>query len=137
MTVKFHYSYRDASNYKEFGEVLFEGELAEGDVGLITDAANEDGDGFVASQVGLEPLQPHMERWGRFPNPDDHGSSEIPRPPEDTDAEGVTDPRPWRQFVAEFVAMKGKWDPVKECELLGIDLFAEWDDNDGEGEEDE
>lgn len=131
MAVRFEYMYRDASNYKELAEVIFAGSLA-GDDGARLRAAAEGGEGFVASQVGLEPLQPRMVS---FPSIDDHGYSELPEwyvPEEVSEADGITDPREWGEFLAAFEREGAAgWDPVAECELLGIDTAGQDDRDEG------
>lgn len=128
MAVRFEYMYRDASNYKEHAEAIFAGNLVGSD-GERLRAVAEDGENFVASQVGLEPLQPRMIS---FPSPDDHGYSELPEdyePEEAPEEAGVTDSRTWKEFLADFEREGARgWDPVAECELLGIDPLAGWED---------
>lgn len=134
MAVKLEYMYRDAANYKEFGYVIFEGHLQPGDGERLRRAA-EGGCDFVATQVGLPPLQ---EQMLSFPSPDDHGTHELidgGDPEEVPDDEGVTDSRIWAEFLTEFEAAgKAGWDPVAECEQLGIDPTATWDDTESEEE---
>jgi len=115
MAVLFPYLYRDEDNYKERGDVVFAGELSEGDYARLM-AAAEGGEHFVAGQVGLPALQPSPgKKW-------DHGYHELDEnEPEETDDE-PTDPRAWDEFLADFEAMADKWDPVAECKRLGIPL---------------
>jgi len=122
MPVIFNYLYRDADNYKSWGTRIFRGTRFPGDLERLQ-AATEDGEHFVATQVGLTPQQPGMIS---FPSPADHGYHEIPE--DETDIEEIEtyegadlDPRTWAEFLAEFEAVgPAGWDAVKEAEDLGI-----------------
>lgn len=135
MPVKFRYLYRDADNYKEVGEAVFDGSRFPGDEQRLREAS-EAGD-FVASQVGLDPLQPRMTS---FPSPSDNGYHElisesygIEEVEETPDTEAMADGRTWTEFVGGFeAAAAAGWDPEGECEELGIDLTAEWGDEESE-----
>lgn len=72
MNSKFSYLYRDASNYKQFGYVVFSGEYAEQDKTLLLDNLHE-GDFFIPEDVGLQPLQEKFESVSI----DDHPWHEI------------------------------------------------------------
>lgn len=71
MNTKFSYMYRDASNYKEFNEVVFKGEITDKERNIINSSIDE---GFIPSQVGLEDL---LSRMVGFPSGDDHVWHEI------------------------------------------------------------
>lgn len=49
------YMYRDASNYKNTGHVIFRGEISS-DLETRLRAALEDGDNFIADQVGVPEI---------------------------------------------------------------------------------
>jgi len=51
----FEYLYRDASNYKVWGELLLEGELSEA-CGLRLCQYFDGGEFFIAEQIGIPPL---------------------------------------------------------------------------------
>jgi hypothetical protein len=106
----FEYLYRDADNYKASGSVWLTGSLtyAERDelVGCL-----EDGEFFIAEQVGLPPLYEGLFQHGG-PNECDHAwhqfigfrdASEIPQ-----------DVRIWcgaSVLLNEFRAARGRWQP--------------------------
>lgn len=51
----FEYLYRDASNYKAWGELLLDGDLSEVEIARMT-ARFEDGEFFIAEQIGVPAL---------------------------------------------------------------------------------
>lgn len=56
----FEYLYRDAGNYKVWGELLLEGELTNEDVSRLT-ARFDEGELFIAEQIGVPTL--YEELW--------------------------------------------------------------------------
>ena len=66
------YQYRDASNYKSYGEILLEGTFSEKDVKLIHSCMYDYGECFLPEEIGILPLQNNLwEKYGG-PNDDDH-----------------------------------------------------------------
>lgn len=59
MNSKLEYTYRDGSNYKQHGSVVFAGEITDAERVTIK-AALDDENWFLAEQVGLPNLR---ERW--------------------------------------------------------------------------
>lgn len=123
MPVIFNYLYRDADNYKSWGTRVFRGARFPGDLERLQ-AASEDGEHFVATQVGLDPMQPGMIS---FPSPSDHGYHELPEDEDDIREvrfyDGTMDARTWSEFLADFETAGEKgWDAVGEAESLGIEL---------------
>lgn len=55
MNTRIEYMYRDASNYKAYGEVVLEGTLSESDKAAIRGALY-DGEFFIPGPVGLDDL---------------------------------------------------------------------------------
>lgn len=102
--VAFSYRYRDASNGKSGGEIVFAGPLGERDVAFLRARLDED-HFFIPTQLGLEHLG--LESNG-FPDDDlDHVWHEF---------DGVTTttapadgPCSWRQFLARWDAIE-RWD---------------------------
>jgi len=74
MNTKIEYMYRDASNYKQFNEVVVEGEHTADDKSFIMGCLDDYADGFIPQQVGLPALQKQMVG---FPNEDDHCWHEL------------------------------------------------------------
>lgn len=69
--VVFEYLYRDASNYKAFGELWLTGSLShEGRASLL--GSLESGEFFVAEQVGVPPLYDKLFSETGGPTSDDH-----------------------------------------------------------------
>lgn len=69
----FEYVYRDASNYKQFGEVLLTGLATDLDRQMISKSLFE-GEFFLPKAVGLPPLQ---QNWDDYPTNDDHDWHEF------------------------------------------------------------
>lgn len=101
MQTRLTYMYRDAGNYKQHGEAVFEGEITDAEKEIFVRACN-DGEYFIASQVGLEDLQRDMVA---FPDEDDHVWSEF-------DRFELTDRAATHDSIHEFIrSMDGiKWE---------------------------
>lgn len=107
MNTKFHYCYRDASNYKQFGEVVFGGaNTLQEQQGL--ESAFDEGRYFVAHQIGIPEV---FFDYGEDSVQDDHSWHEYMEL-EPTDAE-PTDPRTFSEFVKQ----------VQEASLQGWEEF--------------
>jgi len=65
------YQYRDAGNYKAFGELLLEGEMTPSDLADLTPYLY-DGEYFIPEEVGIPPLQPLLQEELGGKNEDDH-----------------------------------------------------------------
>ena len=113
MNTVFSYMYRDASNYKEFEEVVFAGTLTAEEKEALKNLIEDNGDGFIPHQIGLENLQHSMVS---FPSEDDHIWHEFDSV-EDTDRE-PTDRRTIQEFINSLVSVE--WDEMDACELLGL-----------------
>ena len=106
---KFKYLYRDASNYKQFGNAIFSGETTPKDAECVI-ANLHGGDFFIPEDVDLPSLQ---EKFGNV-DIDDHPWHEIDfggnpeRCPFGPTSESPTDARNVHVFAQEF--SKAKWD---------------------------
>ncbi|MDH7974163.1 hypothetical protein QH494_18395 [Sphingomonas sp. AR_OL41] len=67
----FEYLYRDASNYKSHSQVYLSGRLSGADRALIVSKL-QDGEFFVAEQVGIPPLYEALYALSDGPTDDDH-----------------------------------------------------------------
>ena len=67
----FEYCYRDAANFKSWGQLLLEGIASEHDAESIT-ARLESGEFFIAEQVGVPPLYESLWILSHGPTDDDH-----------------------------------------------------------------
>lgn len=104
------YLYRDASNYKQYDEVVFLGTPTEEELQFL----NQDELFFIPTEVGIQPLQ---ERMIDFPDFDvDHVYHEL-TDVEVTDKE-ATDGRSISEFVAELQGAKD--DVAKAMTELGL-----------------
>lgn len=73
----FEYLYRDAGNYKAWGELLLEGKLSDADTALLRNRF-DGGELFIAEQIGVPTL--YQKLWsecGSGPSEDDHGWHEF------------------------------------------------------------
>lgn len=72
----FEYLYRDASNYKAHSHIFLSGRLSDTDRALIVSKL-QDGEFFVAEQVGIPPLYEALYDLSDGPTEDDHGWHEF------------------------------------------------------------
>jgi hypothetical protein len=107
----FDYLYRDASNYKAFGTVWFIGTLT-GNEQYELMACCDDGEFFVAEQVGIAALYATLFEDGGGPTDDDHAwhliegfRQDMPLP------EAATVWGDAGALLAAFRAAKGNWQP--------------------------
>lgn len=116
---KFKYMYRDASNYKQFGYVIFRGKFAPQDIDRVIGNLHE-GDFFIPEHVGLQSLQEKFESVSI----DDHPWHEIDfigekeRSPFELTRECPTDDRSVHEFATEFA--QAKWDEMKASRRMGL-----------------
>jgi len=116
---KFGYMYRDASNYKQFGYVIFSGKPTPKDAGCVIGNLHE-GDFFIPEDVGLQSLQEKFESVSI----DDHPWHEIDfrtcteRSPFELTSEDPTDERSVHQFAKEFA--QTSWDEIKASRKMGL-----------------
>lgn len=72
----FEYLYRDASNYKAWGEILLTGTPSQNDMASLR-ARLESGEYFVAEQVGIPAVYQELWELSGGPNSDDHALREF------------------------------------------------------------
>jgi hypothetical protein len=72
----FEYRYRDASNYKVSSRILLSGTLTESDRAEITGKL-QDGEYFIAEQVGIPSLRQALYELSDGPTDDDHAWHEF------------------------------------------------------------
>lgn len=72
----FEYLYRDASNYKAWGEILLSGVPSQNDIAALR-ACLESGEYFVAEQVGIPALYRELWELSGGQNCDDHALHEF------------------------------------------------------------
>ena len=72
----FEYRYRDASNYKAWGEVLLSGMPRDNEIAALRDCLVS-GEYFVAEQVGIPPLYEELWELSGGPTEDDHALHEL------------------------------------------------------------
>ena len=107
----FDYLYRDASNYKAFGTVWLSGSLSETERAELVSCC-DDGDFFIAEQVGVPALYGALFSDGGGPTDDDHawhmidGIREQVSLPEDANLWGKAS-----TLLCAFRAAKGNWNP--------------------------
>lgn len=72
----FEYQYRDASNYKAWGEILLSGVPSQNDMATLR-ACLESGEYFVAEQVGVPAVYKELWDLSGGPTSDDHALHEF------------------------------------------------------------
>lgn len=72
----FEYQYRDASNYKAWGEILLSGVPSQIDIAALC-ACMESGECFVAEQVGIPAVYKELWDLSGGPTNDDHALHEF------------------------------------------------------------
>lgn len=72
----FEYLYRDASNYKAWGEILLSGVSSQNDIALLRASLDSD-TYFVAEQVGIPALYSELWELSDGPTSDDHALHEF------------------------------------------------------------
>jgi hypothetical protein len=70
-TTLFNYLYRDASNYKAWGRIALDGEVAREQWEAAL-AKLDGGEFFVAEQLGVPPLYQALYKWSAGPTSADH-----------------------------------------------------------------
>lgn len=107
----FEYLYRDASNYKTFGEVWLAGSLSEeGRASLV--GSLDSGEFFVAEQVGVPPLYEELFSKCGGRTVDDHAwHTFVDFRVEHQLPAGVTVWAMAMDFIAVIIAVEGKWEP--------------------------
>ncbi len=118
--IAFEYRYRDAGNFKASGRVLLQGNLSESERGEII-ARLEDGEFFIAEQVGIPTLYDQLYAINGGPNDDDHcwhefvGFCDI-----DGGIEGISAQRSAENLLDAFLSIE-EWDPS-----LSPHAFSSW-----------
>ena len=85
----FEFLYRDASNYKAYGEILLSGVPSESDIELLRTYL-ESGEYFVAEQVGIPAVYNELWDLSGGPNSDDHALHEFVALRKATEDEKIT-----------------------------------------------
>jgi hypothetical protein len=108
---RFSYMYRDASNYKQHGSVVLAGTVTFDQIEHYL----QDGENFIASQVGLVDLQPTDT------NEDDHVFCEVTADDLEPTDEAPTTTLTAAELVQRFQkAGVDGWDITGAMEKLGI-----------------
>ncbi|MEO8959646.1 MAG: hypothetical protein ABI304_11930 [Rudaea sp.] len=106
----FEYMYRDASNWKTYGEIMFSGGCTQGLHDELA-ACCEGNELFVAEQVDVRPLQPaHHIKYGG-PSELDHAFHEFKgiRAATADDINRITLMGDLSDFVRRMHISKGRW----------------------------
>ena len=115
MNTEFHYTYRDASNYKAYNTVVLSGELTFEQLRPFLD----DGENFIPYDVGLDELQ---EELPGFPKSDDHVWHELSgHDLTPTNAEPNCHMSA-ESLLSNFEQVRGNWNLGAAVERLGLDM---------------
>ncbi len=113
MNTAFEYRYRDASNYKRFGYVVFAGEFT-ATTEMRLRAALDDGEHFIAHQLKIPEVFLWLDVYPK--NEDDHCWHEYARM--ELTKDQPTDPRTIEHFIRDVEAAAAVgwmiWDPLNE-----------------------
>jgi hypothetical protein len=107
--VLLEYRYRDAANFKALGRVKLKGTLSASECSEIVSKL-EDGELFIAEQVGIPPLYESLYEYSNGPTPSDHCWHEFvaihdcPDRGDDEDFWGTTD-----ELLSRFRSVS-RWD---------------------------
>lgn len=71
MRTIFEYCYRDAGNFKAFGTILLNGTVSSGLEAQVRSTL-QDGEFFIAEQIGVPPLYDQLYKWSGGPIETDH-----------------------------------------------------------------
>jgi len=109
----FEYMYRDASNYKRFGFIVFGGKYTPVHVARLK-VALDDGEHFIAHQLKIPEVFHWLDVYSK--NEDDHCWHEYDGMSDTEDAQ--TDPRTIEEFIKDVEAAAAVgwlvWDPLNE-----------------------
>ena len=109
MLTIFEYCYRDAGNFKAFGTTLLDGAVSSRLETQIRSAL-QDGEFFIAEQVGMPPLYDQLYQWSNGPIATDHcwhefiGFKETDKANSSTEYAGTG-----TEFAARFASVV-QWD---------------------------
>lgn len=109
--VVMEYLYRDADNFKAFGQILLSGNITDAYVSEMESLLDSE-EFFVAEQVGIPTLYSQLWEFSNGPTRADHAFHELStiRPATDsevksTDLWGTTD-----SLLESFRSVRQKWD---------------------------
>lgn len=111
MLTIFEYRYRDAGNFKAFGEVVLNGGLTFGEMEAVRCRLSGDGF-FIAEQLGLPPLYEQLYRWSGGRTSNDHCWHEFVGISTVADEEKPAQALAWgdaKDFVARLLSTE-TWD---------------------------
>lgn len=124
----FEYLYRDASNYKTYGQVRLEGHYSEASLATIRRHVGPDSQ-FVPQLIGLLPFQERPRPSGLIPTKDDHVWHEVIELRQATEPEIATLPC-WgtlRALLAGFDTLAQISAYGMELRVASISAIGEWD----------
>lgn len=107
----FEYLYRDASNYKAYGSVILRGSVSTDEKKRLLGYLN-DGQWFIAEQVGLPPLFEELWKYSDGPNEDDFPFHEFADLRLARDEE-IIDANVWgdvQDLLSNFEKLGNRWD---------------------------
>lgn len=111
MNTLFRYLYRDASNYKQYRNLVVEGSLTPAQMDAIREKL-QDGEDFIPEQVGLEALQ---EYFDYLDEDDDHPWHEVECI--EPTASRPNDPMSAQELFDAFMAVE-QWQDIEAAQKL-------------------
>lgn len=128
MNLKLAYMYRDAANYKSGGAVILTG-MPTVPLGEFQESANallQDGENFVAAQIGLEDVFHFVKTGpgnGTVHDDIDHGWHELCEWVPTNEA--PTDTRTPDELLAELQAINHRWEPKEPQQIIADKIRKE------------
>ena len=105
------YLYRDANNFKAFGQLLLTGQVKDSDVLKITSLLDS-AEYFVAEQVNIPPLYSQLWKYSNGPTIADHAYHEFIeiRPAADKEVFSLTVWGDIHTLISKFYHVRHDWD---------------------------
>src|SRR6478736_688395 len=117
----FEYIYRDAGNYKVYGAVLLKGKYSSESEDKIRCHLN-DGQWFIAEQIGIPALFGQLWRYGGGPTEDDMPFHEFVslREANESDISSLENFGSLSEFICGLESIVNRWDiSLSGCEGYG------------------
>lgn len=117
------YLYRDANNFKAFGQLLLKGKITSADIDKIKSSLDSS-EFFVAEQVDIPPLYSQLWKYSNGPTIADHAYHEFIEIRSATDEE-ATSLELWGDIatlLSKFRNVKQNWDYRQSAHCLGTQL---------------
>jgi len=122
----FEYLYRDADNYKAFGEILLTGKVTDNNIEELKSLLDS-GEYFVAEQVGIPTLYSQLWKYSNGPTVADHAYHEFSelRPATSGEVESMDLWGDVESLLSKFRCAGTHWDCMQSVHCSGNINYAE------------